>query len=304
MVTMILMAVLGFVLVGGVVLTFVWGATGYRAWSPGRDGGDPLGDDRPSLGVVAQRYLRGTAVVLVAGVWTGLLVTGPAARLVMRLLAVTGGDSAQGRITEAEELVGEITVGGTIALILFAGVLPGLMSAAFYVVGGRLLPGGRLGGLTFGLLHLVLVATRLDPLRPENPDFDLVGPGWLSLLSLGLLMVVHGMAVAAFANRYSQAFPPPGVPADRAARARAVVPLVVPALLLIPGAVLLLPLMIGLVVTLVLSRIPALVRLVHSDGGVLAGRVAVGALALLMLPGAVLDLHDVVVRDDTPALGP
>jgi hypothetical protein len=301
---MFLMAVLGFVLVGGVALTLLWGSSSYRAWSPGGGNQDRLDDDRPSLGVATRRYLRGTAVVLVAGVWTGLLVTGPAARLVMRLLAVTGGDSAQGRLTEADELVGEISLDGTIGLILFAGVLPGLLSAAVYVVGRRLLPGGRLGGVTFGLLHLVIVATRLDPLRPENPDFDLVGPGWLSLLSLGLMVVMHGMAVAAFADRYSQAFPPPGAPADRAAWARAVVPLVVPALLLIPGAALLLLLAIGLVVALVLSRIPPLIRALRSDRAVVIGRVAVGALTLVVLPAAVLDLHDVVVRDDTPALAP
>jgi hypothetical protein len=302
---MILMAVLGLVLVGGVTLTLMWGDVGYRPWpssGDGRDGG--ADDDRPPVGAVVRQYLRGAAVALVAGVWTGLIVTGTAARLVMRLLAVTGGDSAQGRITEADEIVGSISLDGTIGLILFAGVLPGLLSAAIYVVGRRLLPGGRLSGLTFGLLHLVVVATRVDPLRPDNPDFDLVGPGWLALLSLVLLVVVHGMAVAAFADRYSRVLPPAGAEAGRAAWARAVVPLVVPVLLLVPGAALLVPLAIGLVATLVLSRIPPLIRALRSDRAVLAGRLAVGALALVVLPAAVLDLHDVVVRDDSPALAP
>ena len=39
-------------------------------------------------------------------------------RLIMRLLAVTAGDDAQGRLTEADEVVGEIDLGGTVALVL------------------------------------------------------------------------------------------------------------------------------------------------------------------------------------------
>ncbi len=91
------------------------------------------------------RYLRGVAISLVAGFWAGLLVTGPAIRLIMRLLAVTAGDDAQGRITEADEVVGSINLDGTIGLIFFGGVLPGLLSGAIYVVCRRLLPTGRLG---------------------------------------------------------------------------------------------------------------------------------------------------------------
>ncbi|MBW3641611.1 MAG: hypothetical protein KY447_01695, partial [Actinobacteria bacterium] len=93
----------------------------------------------------------------------------------MRLLAVTAGDAAQGRITEADEVVGTIDFGGTLGLYLFGGVFPGLLSGAVYVVFRPLLPSGGLGGVVFGLLHLVIAATRVDPLRPENPDFDIVG---------------------------------------------------------------------------------------------------------------------------------
>ena len=132
----------------------------------------------------------------------------------MRLLAMTGGDTAQRRLTDANEVVGEVNVGGTIGLVLFGGVLPGLLSGVIYVLGRRLPPGGLLGGVTFGLLHLVVAATRLDPLRPGNPDFDLVGPGWLSVAAFALAAVAHGMAVAAFADRYSASLPP-AAPATR-----------------------------------------------------------------------------------------
>ena len=69
------MAVMGVVLVVGVVVTLRWGGVAYRPWDPG------TGDVR----TVTLRYLRGVAVALVGGFWAGALVTGPAVRLIMRL---------------------------------------------------------------------------------------------------------------------------------------------------------------------------------------------------------------------------
>jgi hypothetical protein len=209
-----LMAVTGVVLLVGITLTLWWGGATYVTWEPG------LGDDadrrappsahdpRPSVRTSALRYLRGVAIALVAGFWAGALITGPSVRLIMRLLAVTAGDDAQGRITEADEVVGSINLDGTIALLIFGGILPALLSGAIYIVCRRWLPGGRLAGVIFGALHLVVAATRIDPLRPDNQDFDVVGPGWLSVTTFGLASVLHGLAVVAIANRYSNSFPP------------------------------------------------------------------------------------------------
>ena len=284
---MALMIVLGAMLLGGVALTLWWGSTEYRPWAP-TSAGDP------SVGTVTRRYLRGTGVALVGGFWAGALVTGPAVRLIMRLLAVTAGDDAQGRITEADEVVGAIELDGTIGLYLFGGVLPGLLSGAIYVVLRTWLPRGRLGGLVFGALHLVVAATRIDPLRPDNPDFDIVGPGWLSVATFALAALLHGMAVAAIANRFSTWLPPTG--SGAAARAKAVLPLVLPVLLLIPAVFLLVPLVIGLLVTVAASQIAPVVRAAHSRGVLVGGRIVLAALALLLLPGAITDLGDIVSR--------
>ncbi len=287
------MAVLGLMLLVGLVLTVRWGGTAYQPWEPDLD----PGDGRPSPRTVALRYLRGVAVALVGGFWAGALVTGPAMRLIMRLLAATASDGAQGMVTEAEEVVGRISLDGTIGLYLFGGILPGLLSGALYVVFRRWLPSGRLGGIVFGALHLVIAATRVDPLRPGNPDFDIVGPGWLSVLTFGLAAILHGMAVVAIANRYSSRLPPPDA-AARAGKVRAVVPLVLPALLLVPGVFLLLVITIGLVVTLVGSRVQPLVRAVRSRAAVTAGRVVLAALAVVLLPGTLVAVRDVIVRDE------
>jgi hypothetical protein len=195
---MMLMAATGVVLFVGLVLTLWWGGTGYETWEPaGRDGQrtpDASGRDGGASSVQL-RYLRGVAIAVVGGFWAGALVTGPFVRLIMRLLAVTAGDDAQGRLTDAEEVVGNIDLDGTIGLIIFGGILPGLLSGGIYVLFRRLLPGGRLGGVVFGALHLVIAATRIDPLRPDNPDFDLLGPGWLAAAAFGLACIFHGMAV-------------------------------------------------------------------------------------------------------------
>ncbi len=281
---MLLMVVLGVMLLGGVVLTLSWGGTAYEPWEPD--------DAGRSLKGSSLHYLRGVAVALVGGFWAGALVTGPAMRLIMRLLAATAGDDAQGRLTEAEEVIGNIDLGGTLGLYVFGGILPGLLSGAIYVVVRRWLPGGRLGGVAFGLLHLVIAATRIDPLRPDNPDFDLVGPDWLSVVTFSAAAIVHGMAVVAFANRYSTRFPPKT--SDRAERARAIAPLSIPALLLVPGVFLLALIALGLVITVGLAQIEPLVRAVRSRGAVVAGQIALVVLALALLPGAVLDLRDVL----------
>ncbi len=227
---MILMGVMGLLLVVGVALSLRWAGTGYETWDPG-----PAADDLdPSLRTMALRYVRGVAVALVAGFWAGLLVTGPAVRLIMRLLAVTGGDDAQGRLTEADEVVGNIDArrhhrAWSCSVASCRDCWP----RSIYVVCRRLLPNGWLAGVTFGALIFVVAATRLDPLRPDNPDFDLVGPGWLSVATFGLAAILHGVAVVAFANRYSNSLPAKSK--SLGDRAWAIVPLVLPALLLIPG---------------------------------------------------------------------
>ncbi len=287
------MLVLGFLLLVGIAVTIWWGGTAYEPWAPAAVEGP---ETSPSPKVAVLRYLRGVGVALVGGFWAGILVTGPAIRLIMRLLAATSGDGAQGAITEAEEVVGAISGGGTIGLLLFGGVLPGLLSGAIYVVVRRWLPSGRLGGVAFGALHLVVAATRIDPLRPENPDFDLVGPGWLAVTTFALACILHGMAVVAIANRYSTGFPP--TTRTRAQWARSAAPLVLPVLLLVPGASVLLVLLLGLAVSLVGSQVRPLVRALGSRTALVAGRTALAVLFVAFLPGAVLDLRDVIVRPE------
>jgi hypothetical protein len=287
------MVVLGLVLAAGIVATLWWGGTRYRPWTPEPDG-DP---DHPSVRTATLRVLRGTGIGLVGGFWAGALVTGPAIRLVMRLLAVTGDDAAQGRTTEADEVVGVISVDGTIGLIIFGGLFAGLLSGFVYAAVRPWLPAGRLGGVVFGALHLLIAATRIDPLRPANPDFDIVGPGWLSVATFGAACLLHGMAVAAIANRYSQTMPPP-VP-DRVGWLKAIVPLALPLLVALPAVVFMAPVLLVMALIVLLSQIRPVVRFGRSRRALVAGWVVLGIVAVALLPFTLADLGDIIVRDGT-----
>jgi hypothetical protein len=138
------------------------------------------------------------AASIVAGVAAGVLAAGAGGRLVMRLLAATSPD-VHGSLTEAGEKVGEITLGGTLGFIFFAGVPAGLLSGALYALVAPVLPRGRAGGLALGALLLVLAATRIEPLRPDSVDFLLLDPTWLAVLGFGALALFQGMLVAALA---------------------------------------------------------------------------------------------------------
>jgi hypothetical protein len=206
----------------------------------------------------------------------------------MRLLAASSGDGAQGRITEAAEVVGRITVDGTLGFVVFTGLFFGAASGGVYLLLRRWLPAGRAGGLAYGALLLVLAGTRLDPLREGNPDFDLVGPGWLSVLAFSALVLFHGMLVAALAGRLSRAVP-------LLARDPRAVAGHAPLLLLAPlPAVVVVLTVVGALVVLA-TRARPLVAAWRAPGLRTAGQAVLGLAALVALPGfvaAVAGIHE------------
>lgn len=156
------------------------------------------------------RWVWWVQLLLLTAVTTGVLVVGAGGRLAMRLLAATAGDTAQRRITEADEVVGKVTVDGTVSFVMFVGLFAGLLSAGLWFGLRRLLPPRWLGGLLFGAALLVVLGTRNEPLRPGNEDFDLVGPWWVAVLAFAALALAQGVAVATFAARLSRWLPLPG----------------------------------------------------------------------------------------------
>jgi hypothetical protein len=282
------------VIVGCIVLVVVgllaivrWGGLAVQP-PPAPADDDTVPADRPPVSLVVRRYLWYLTLAISAGVGAGILAAGAGGRLAMRLLAVTAGPTAQGRITEADQVVGRISAEGTLGFIVFTGLFFGAASGAAYLLLRRWLPGGRTGGVAFGALLLVLAGTRLEPLRPGNPDFDLVGPGWVSVAAFAALVLFHGMLLAALAGRLSRAVP------LLALTPRAIIAHV-PLLLLALGSVALVAAIVGIAVVSA-SQVPAVAGVWRDRRLVTAGRVILSLVALAALPSFARAITDILGR--------
>ena len=142
---------------------------------------------------------RYVTVSLGAGLAAGLLAAGAGGRLMMRLLGATSSPDVHGLSTEAGETIGEITVGGTLAFLVFVGLPAGFLSGMLYALLAPVLPSGRARGVALGVVLLVLFATRIEPLRPDSIDFLLLDPAWLAVLGFSALALFQGMLVTALA---------------------------------------------------------------------------------------------------------
>ena len=142
-------------LVLGVALVVRWGHLRFETPPP---------PEQVTFAEQAKRVVWYLDVLTIGAVVAGLLAAGAGGRLAMRLLAVTAGDGAQGRITEADEVVGKITVGGSIAFIVFGGLFAGLVGAVIYMLLRKWLPSGRLGALALAALLLGTLGSRVEPL--------------------------------------------------------------------------------------------------------------------------------------------
>jgi len=278
---MAVMAVCGVLLVAGLGAGLAWCRRPFHV---------PAAEPRLSANEVARRFVWYCALAITGGIVAGITVIGAGGRLAMRLLAITGGDAAQGRITEADQIVGEITATGTRDFILFTGIFGGLITAGIYLVVRRYLPRNPLGGLAFGAGLLVVLGTIVDPLRDDNPDFDIVGPGWLSVAVFSLLALAYGLALAGWMARLSTWLPL--LSREWRVLARYALPAVLAVVAYPVTAVLV---VLGLVLVLA-TRWDALVDAVRSHRARLVGRVALVALLVLALPGALASMADIVGR--------
>jgi hypothetical protein len=200
---MLLMVACGALLAVAVVAAWRW--RGYRMelpeWATENDG---------DLATAGRALAWLFAVALLTGLLVAVLVIGPAGRLAMRLLASTSPD-AQGRLTEAGEVIGDISLGGTIAFFVFVGLPFGLAVGLAYALATFVLPRGVVGGALFGAALLVVFGSTADPLREENPDFEIVGPGWLSVATFVAMALLTGALTAPIAGRVAAAVGKPRV---------------------------------------------------------------------------------------------
>ena len=117
--------------------------------------------------------LRDIARAGLSGLAVGIVVGGLGGRLAMRLIALLIPGSA-GALTENGARIGDITLGGTFALVLFGGVFAGIFVATIWVVVSPWLP--RSFGLrVLAAIPLAIGLGAFGVIQGSNLDFIILG---------------------------------------------------------------------------------------------------------------------------------
>lgn len=144
-----------------------------------RAGVDPIEDSFRGLGRSAS-----------AGVLAGLIVGGLGGRVVMRISAIAA--DSDGLITEGGNRVGDVTVSGTIALIIFGGALTGLVGGLVLFTIGSWLPRRTASrALSFALVLTAITGATI--VAAENRDFLILDPPELNVALFLLLFAAFGI---------------------------------------------------------------------------------------------------------------
>ena len=158
------------------------------------------------LRLASAELIRHLALVGLAGAVCGAIVGGFGGRLVMRIAAVAAPDEVIGSVTENGNRIGDITAGGTLALVIFAGVLFGIVGAVVYLISENSLRwAGRWRHLLFGLFLMVIGAP--TTLVPGNFDFPLVGNQGLVVTMFLALFLLYGIPLAWLVDAFERRFP-------------------------------------------------------------------------------------------------
>lgn len=152
--------------------------------------------------------VRHVALGGIAGVVTGIAIGGGGSRLFMRIAGAAAPDSVQGATTEAGFTVGEVTFGGTVALIVFVGVIVGVIGAALYLIFRPWLSwAGRWGGAAIGLVLFAVGSATSDAMNPDNFDFAILGNSVLLVVLIAALFVGFGFMVDALFGFFDARLP-------------------------------------------------------------------------------------------------
>ena len=131
-----------------------------------------------------------------SGLVAGLLVGGIGGRLFMRIAGAAAGERGAGMRTEAGFTVGEITLEGTIFLIVFIGIFTGVIGTAVYLaVRPWLAWSGRWRGLAFGIVLFSLGSATSDMMNPDNVDFFILRNSELLVALIFGLFLAFGVVI-------------------------------------------------------------------------------------------------------------
>lgn len=146
-------------------------------------------------GDVMAARLRTAAIVAIGSGIAGALVGGLGSRLAMRLVALAAPE-VRGAVTENGAIVGEITLAGTVALVVFAGVASTALGAGVFVVVKPWLPERTVPrGIVFGGFLLATMGSSV--VDAGNADFVLLGDRLLNVAIFSALFLAFGVVASA-----------------------------------------------------------------------------------------------------------
>jgi hypothetical protein len=158
-------------------------------------------------------FVRTIGMNSLGGLIAALIAGGVGSRIAMRISAAATGPLCPTLITENGNRCGEITLGGTIFLLLFAalffGIPGGLVYAAMRPWVRRL---GWWHGLVFGLLLLIIFGPVI--IDGGNKDFRLFAQPLVNVALFAVLFPLFGVLIAPLVRWLDQSLPPapPGLP--------------------------------------------------------------------------------------------
>lgn len=147
-----------------------------------------------------------------AGLIVGILLAGIGGRLVMRLAALLV-PSAEGALTENGNRIGDITLGGSLGIVIAIGLLFGAVAGSLWAVIRPWLPRSRLLAAAMTVPIAIALGTR-GLVEARNEDFEVLGHDPIVVASLVVLVALFGPALVVADAWLDRRLPHPG-PADR-----------------------------------------------------------------------------------------
>lgn len=154
---------------------------------------------------------------VVAGAIAGVISAGVGSRVVMRIIALADPET-DGAFTDAEATVGDITIDGTLGLLML-GTIAGVMGGLVYLGLRRWLPvPAPWKGLAYGIVTLLTVGQLL--FDTHNADFQIFEPILLVIGLFAVLFLVNGLILGPLMERiHPEPAYPPSTRVPRAAAA-------------------------------------------------------------------------------------
>lgn len=207
---------------------------------------------------------RQIAIGALAGFLVGLVVIGGGLRLLMRLAALLSERGANQMVTENGNVVGEITLDGTLALLVFTGAMFGMAGGIVVMAVRPWLPssGWRRYLLTGAIGFAVAGPAVLE--AGENGDYKRFGILGLNICLFTLIPFFFGVAVLPAIDWLDRAISPslPGLSRGwpDVLKSAVLLALALPGLLLLPLAVQMPPVALLLVLPIVRAIAPIWLR--------------------------------------------